>query len=347
MGDKTEIQWTQKPGYTGATWNPVRGCTRVSPGCENCYAEKRAHRIFAQQTGMAEKAKREGKAVRLPLAYEGTTRVSKSGEPRWTGKIQFAPHLLDQPLRWQKPRLIFSNSMSDLFHPEIPFTYIAACFGVMAAADHHVFQVLTKRPERAMEFFAWLRALSDSAGGGAEMEICINYAEEEGVDLGERIFLGKWPLPNVWLGVSIESDAYRANRLDALRQIPNAMPWVSQEPQLAEVTYTAEELSWLRWIVVGGESDQDKTKARPFHLDWARKTIAQCAEANVPCFVKQVGTIPYQDDEFPEGTEFVGTKVVDGEDKPGLCFWRDKKGGDMDTWPEELRVRQWPEKTAA
>lgn len=328
MGDKTGIAWTD------ATWNAVRGCSRVSPGCVQCYAEKRAYRILQQQKGMEAKAKREGKTVKLPLAYDGTVRLSGTGEARWTGEIQLAPHLLDQPLRWTKPRLIFVASMSDPFHKNVPFEYVAAVYAVMAATPRHTYQVLTKRPERAVEFYRWLRELRITS--------IVDYAESYGVKL-LNIDGTPWPLKNVWLGTSIESDKYRAERLAALRKIPNAMPWVSQEPQIGEVTYTKEELSWLRWIVVGGESGT-KDKVRPFNIEWARSTIKQCADTGVACFVKQMGTVPYQDDEFPEETPYAGVKLIAGVEKPGLCFpgTKGKKGGDMEKWPSELRVREYP-----
>ena len=140
MGDKTGISWTD------ATWSPTRGCRRISAGCENCYAERQAMRMSG--TGGA---------------YEGLVKLT-SGGPRWTGDGRLVPSMLDQPLRWTKPRRIFVDSMSDLFYEAFSFEDIAAVFGVMAACPQHVFQVLTKRPERARAWFEWVA--TQRTGGG-------------------------------------------------------------------------------------------------------------------------------------------------------------------------------------
>ena len=340
MADKTGIQWTDM------TWNPVRGCRRVSPGCENCYAETTAGRFSGPG-----------------MPYEGLVRLSPKGA-RWTGEImQVRDHLTD-PLRKTKPRYIFVNSMSDLFFESLPNEYIAAVFGVMAAATHHKFQVLTKRPQRMLEFFEWVEKTRNPNRFRHPELIEHAACQTTGADAG-RLFAAAnecagrnaWPLPNVHLGVSVENQETADLRVPLLLQAPAAIRWVSYEPAIGPVDFwgpryanpnggqTGALTSWeggLDWIVVGGESGPG---ARPFHLDWARDVIASGKASGVPVFVKQLGKKPYQNVPFPEGTEYVGEKVVGGVTVPGLCFpGRDgKKGGNMDLWPEELRVREWPE----
>ena len=192
MVTQTKIEWTE------STWNPVRGCTRVSEGCRFCYAERIASR-FA----------REG------LAYEGLAKMTKAG-PRWTNHIQLVPHLLEQPLKWKRPRSIFVNSMSDLFHEDVSFGYIQKVFDVMKRADWHQFQVLTKRAERLAE-------------------------------LSPKLV---WP-PNVWMGVSVESVDYTF-RIDCLRETTAQIKFLSLEPLLGRLSQL--RLEGIDWVIVGGES---------------------------------------------------------------------------------------------
>lgn len=192
MVTQTKIEWTE------STWNPVRGCTRISEGCRFCYAERIASR-FA----------REG------LAYEGIAKMTKAG-PRWTNRIQLVRHLLEQPLKWKKSRSIFVNSMSDLFHEDVPFDYIQEVFGVMEQASWHQFQVLTKRAERLAE-------------------------------LSPKLV---WS-PNVWMGVSVESVDYTF-RIDCLRGTPAQTKFLSLEPLLGELSNL--KLDGIDWVIVGGES---------------------------------------------------------------------------------------------
>lgn len=321
----SKIQWTDE------TWNVAVGCSRVSPGCENCYAERVAHR------GLSE-------------SHRGLTVLGKRG-PRWTGDVRFLPERLEAPFRWRKPRRVFVNSMSDLFHERISNEEIAAVFGVMAATPQHTYQVLTKRPGRAAEFFAWLGQWN-SAGLVRDMrgERCVGAAIAAGVpDEQIPVFSGPWPLQNVRLGVSVENQETADERIPLLLNLAAAVRWVSYEPALGPVdfnatpappgwtpingatlddlrgclpTYQADgyQLSGgLDWVVVGGESGPG---ARPFELAWARTTIEQCRGARIPCFWKQAGSHP-----------------VDGGKRVRLA---DRKGGDMAEWPAPLRVREWP-----
>ena len=188
----SKIEWTE------STWNPVRGCTRVSEGCRFCYAE----RIAARFSGKG-------------LAYEGLAENTKAG-PRWTQQVILVPELLNEPLKWKKPRRIFVNSMSDLFHEKVKLSYIQEVFAVMEKADRHQFQVLTKRAERLLEFNSKL----------------------------------PWP-SNVWMGVSVE-DKHVTDRIDALRQTDAHIKFLSLEPLLGALPNL--ELDGIDWVIVGGES---------------------------------------------------------------------------------------------
>lgn len=237
MGDKTNIGWTD------ATWNPIRGCSKVD-------------------------------ADGMP--YEGV--VDDRG--RWNGKLRQVPEHLADPLRWRRPQRIFVNSMSDLFHPDVPFEFVAAVFGVMAAAQRHTFQVLTKRPERAKEFFDWAAketARQMDKSGAAD---CVQRAQHVHPDLYRRWHTTDrgWPLPNVWIGTSV-GHAGALHRIDQLREVPAAVRFLSLEPlhgPLGEL-----DLTGIGWVIVGGESGRD---ARPMHPDWVRSIRDQCVAAGVPFF---------------------------------------------------------------
>ncbi len=214
MATLTSIEWTE------ATWNPVRGCSRVSPGCTHCYAERMAHRFSA-----------EG------LPYAGLTQLSKRGEPRWTGKVLPVPESLDEPLRWRRPRMVFVNSMSDLFHERLPVSYLRRVFETMQRANWHTFQVLTKRTER-----------------------CLALANEL-----------PWP-DNVWMGTSVECNDY-VDRVDLLRKIPAAVRFLSIEPLIGPVEDL--ELDGIHWVIVGGESGPGARPMNPEWVrDIRRKCVA-------------------------------------------------------------------------
>jgi protein gp37 len=256
MGDKSKIEWTD------ATWNPTYGCVRVSPGCENCYAERFVHRF-------------SGPGQR----HDGLT-VIRGGRPGWSGKIQLAPERLGQVLRWKRPRMVFVNSMSDLFHEKIPFEYVAACFGAMAATPRHTYQVLTKRPGRALEFFLWLK----------ERDTFVELAEQFSIHIGNggwdtlcHLESDEWPLPNVWLGVSVEDQLWADRRIPLLRSCPAAVRFLSCEPLLGPLDL-AEYLPSLGWVIVGAESGPG---ARPMDEEWVRLLKGQCVRGGVPFFFKQ------------------------------------------------------------
>lgn len=294
----TSIEWTDK------TWNPTRGCALVSPGCTNCYAMKFAHRF-------------SGKGGR----YEGLTRLRTKGGAVWTGKVRSVPEMLEAPLRWKKPRKVFVNSMSDLFHEDVPFDFIAAVFGVMAACPQHTFQVLTKRPDRMAQWFHLV-----ARHGNVQSLLHESVKQAMGYHHKRRpaVNLPAWPLPNVWLGVSVESSDYLL-RLDELRKVPAAVRFASAEPLLGPLD--GMNLKGIGWVIVGGESGGG---ARPFDLSWARSIVGQCKAAGVPVFVKQFGAAPV-DSGGCASTAY-----------PFAVGSGDCKGSNMADWPEDLRVRQWP-----
>ncbi len=221
------IEWTDE------TWNPVTGCTRVSPGCDNCYM----FALYPRLRGMS-----------VP-GYEEAPDV-----------VQLLPERLNAPLKWKKPRHVFVNSMSDVFHPSVPYEFAFEIFKVMDEASRlygHVFQVLTKRPGRAL---GWWERYSDRFPNG-------------------------WP-SKVWIGTSVENQKY-APRITVLERIPAAIRFVSAEPLLEEIDLTEWlDRGALNWLIVGGESGH---RARPMHLDWVRQLRDQAEKADVSFFLKQLG----------------------------------------------------------
>ena len=246
MADKSGIEWTE------ATWNPVTGCTKVSPGCKHCYAKHQAWPRLA--------------------ATKGTVYYGRDFED-----VMIHPQRLDQPLRWQKPRMIFVNSMSDLFHVSIPTSFIDKIFAVMALARQHTYQVLTKRPTRMLEY------LTDPQTVGRVRRLTTRLETEEFVY--EDTTKWSWPLGNIWIGVSVEDQRRVAERLPMLAGCSAAVRWLSCEPLLGPINLDLW-LNYLHWVVIGGESGKG---ARPMHPEWAKKIILQCNDADVPVFFKQWG----------------------------------------------------------
>jgi protein gp37 len=279
MSSSSKIEWTD------ATWNPLLGCTHVSSGCKECYAAALA----------------AGRLRNRP-EYEGLA-VRRNGRAAFTGKIRLLPERLDQPLRWRKPRRVFVNSMSDLFHPDVPLDFIDRVFAVMALAPRHTFQVLTKRPERMAEYltdreeavrdavaFDALDLLGPAAAAAAER--MGGTWEPPQIDGEGRVELAgyfdgvqfDWPLPNVWLGTSIENQATADERIPHLLEVPAAVRFLSCEPLLGPIDLGLP--AEIHWVIVGGESGP---KARPMHPDWARSIRDQCINGGVPFHFKQWG----------------------------------------------------------
>lgn len=332
MGDKTGIQWTD------ATWNPVTGCAKVSQGCKHCYAERVFPRVYGSQT--------------VPM--EGTTMLTRLR--RFTDVVTH-PDRLDQPLRWKRPRRVFVNSMSDLFHEDVPVDFVLRVWLTMMHAGRHRFQILTKRPAR-------MRSILTSAS-----------------------FSSIKPMPHIWLGVSVEDQATADERIPLLLQTPAAVRFVSYEPALGPVAWHAIKLNggffdalrggdvggtkrvarWPRldWLIVGGESGP---KARPFDVQWARDTIRQCKAAGVPVFCKQLGSNirdrndagfdamaetytdtgrPTNPSAWPEPRDVEDIEATIYQGAPVRVRLDDRSGGDPAEWPEDLRVREWPQSNTA
>ncbi|MCM2453385.1 DUF5131 family protein [Agrobacterium vitis] len=305
MADNTKIEWTD------ATWNPITGCSIVSPGCTNCYAMKLA-----------------GTRLQHHPSRAGLTKDSKAG-PVWTGEVRFNEQWLTEPLKWKRPRMIFVCAHGDLFAEGVPDEWIDKIFAIMALAPHHTFQVLTKRPERMREYLVRFKP----------SPILDGFITRDGIHSADSpkgwpIF-SQWPLPNIWLGVSVEDQPRAKERITTLLQTPAAIRWVSAEPLIGPLNLTsigidsdgvldalnihtwgeeianwrdtdknweASFLDWfdlgelpdeddpilprLDWVVAGGESGRN---ARPMHPDWARSLRDQCAAADVPFLFKQWG----------------------------------------------------------
>lgn len=256
----TGIEWTHVPGYTGMTWNPVRGCVPISPGCKFCYAKTFAERW----RGIPGHAYEQGFDLRL------------------------APWLLPMPLRHTKPRAYFVNSMSDLFQAGVESDYIAACLGVMAATPRHIYMTLTKRADRMLHVMQTLTAMRSDDDPWRTIDYAWNCARELGVPAAGPAFRRDlWPLSNAWMGVSVEDRKYGLPRIDILRQIPAAVRFLSIEPLLEDLGQL--DLSGIHWVIVGGESGPG---ARWFSTEWLENIVAQCKTQGVPAFVKQLGAHP-------------------------------------------------------
>ena len=324
MAETSKIEWTD------ATWNPITGCSVVSPGCTNCYAMKLA-----------------GGRLKGHPSRAGLTQPSKAG-PVWTGEVRLNEDWLDQPLRWRRPRMIFVCAHGDLFHEAVSDEWIDRIFAVMAHEPQHRFQVLTKRPERMLAYM--------TGGAGNRMN--------EGGRPPNQI---PWPLPNVWLGTSVEDQERADERIPHLLDTPAAVRFVSAEPLLGPVDLTRLEIVHdmhggqrgfragirvdalhnkhcesgvtrgigpLGWVIVGGESGPG---ARPMNPHWARAIRDQCQAAGVPFFFKQWGEIMPNDDAFAAGIVPSEVHHPWGRMQPQMAVVGKKRAGrllDGRTWEE-------------
>lgn len=291
----TSIEWADK------VWNPVVGCTRVSAGCDNCYAVKMTKRLAV----MNDKSR---------VKYAGLVNIGKG---HFNGTVRTCEDDLTKPMRWHKPARVFVNSMSDLFHKDVPFEFVDKVMAVVAISPHHTFQVLTKRPERMAEYFQHHCSPERVAAAAAELL----YGRLETM---KRDFLTAWdgrfalPLPNLWLGTSVENQEQAEKRIPDLLNVPAAVRFLSCEPLIGPVDLGMDspELGWVNflkppklngermpgidWVICGGESGPN---ARPMHPDWARSLRDQCVAAVVPFFFKQGSQANWSDfkdfDKFP------------------------------------------------
>lgn len=342
MSDKTSIEWTRSDdGTPGATWNPVTGCTKISKGCDNCYAETLAER------------------------FRGTPGHYFEGG----FDVQLRDHKLYEPIRWKKPRRIFVNSMSDLFHKDVPTEYIARVFAVMALTPQHTYQLLTKRHGRMRALLNkpefWYHVGRFARHIGYEYDQAANYLAD-----GRNIYdTAVWEqlrfLPNAWIGASVEDQKWADIRIPALLDTPAAIRFLSCEPLVGPINFQPDDhtgherdydggpegggyicldcstdeqnVEWttqefppgINWVICGGESGPG---SRPMDLSWAQSIVTQCRDAKVPVFVKQLGTAWARD-------WTTGGKTI--------AAHGDRKGSEMAHWPAELRIREFPEAPAA
>ena len=379
----SNIEWTD------ATWNPVVGCTPVSPGCLNCYAATMARRLEAM--GKAEYQPRDlephdfayngqfGRTDGIVRDADGRLRVRiaevRGGRAVFTGEVRTLPDRLAAPLSWKKPRRVFVNSMSDLFHEAVPFEFIDRVFAVMALCRRHTFQVLTKRPERMAEYLnGWaayerVRTMIETPGNDVRVAwwktLNTQQRRQEQSQWWTNLPTDRWPLPNVWLGTSVENQATADERLPYLVRCQAAVRFVSGEPLLGAVDLTRvnfgapgvqnvldcrvseiakragiDKLNGVDWVIVGGESGPN---ARPCDVGHVRSVVQQCKAAGVPVFVKQLGVnvewwSSTPDMKWPEGTRFRTDESADFM----RVRLRNRKGGDPAEWPDHLRVREMP-----
>lgn len=353
----SNIEWTE------STWNPIAGCTPVSPGCLNCYAATMANRLHGMTL-----------AGRKVPGYESPPITSlRDGRQVFNGTVRLLPERLDEPLKRRTPTIWFVNSMSDLFHESVPFEYIDRVFAVMALCPRHTFQVLTKRAERMAEYLnrreiskAWTPSVRFGDGGSDAAKwktpcdrVYSTAWEMKGKDAAPSLV---WPLPNVWLGISAEDQTRLDERLVHLLAFPAAVRFLSCEPLLGPINLPGDvRRRGLGWVIIGGESGP---KARPCRVRWISHLVNQCSRLKIPAFVKQLGgfVVDRNDAGFDaeDWTEEDGTpveksawpcSVLDVEPLDPMMYQgapvrvrlADRKGGDMREWPMDLRVRDMPD----
>lgn len=296
----SQIEWLETDdGTKGETWNPITGCSPVSPGCLNCYAAAIANRGMCDDhknlTKITKRRNDQGKLVKRPV---------------FNGTINLHPHRLRDPLRWRKGKRIFVNSMSDLFHEDVPFEFIAAIYGVMILSPQHTFLILTKRSGIPWSFFDWLKK-----GPIGRAERLNASMRQYGLHKSHVYSTEDWPPRNVQLGFSAEDQPNWDARYSEFKSLSlqAAVRWVSVEPMLGPIDMKLGKKPAVDWVVVGGESGSG---ARPFDVAWATSIVEQCDRAKVPVFVKQLGTRPVRD----------GLRIRLGN----------KKGGDPHEWTGAL-----------
>lgn len=270
MGVKSKIQWTE------ASWNPATGCTKVSQGCKFCYAETWAKR-----------------------------KMGNFKDRKFTD-VRIHEDRLDQPLKWRRSRKIFVNSMSDLFHESIPDSFIDKVFAVMYVANHHTYQILTKRPERMKKYLNNKNLHQRLFGEIKKIR-------------RDVVVLSNWIQDHIWLGVSVEDQKSLRERVPLLIESKCAVKWLSVEPLLEEVDLRVVNIKYIDWVVVGGESG---VKARKCECKWIDWVVTVCKVNGVPVFVKQLGSKLAKELNLKHG-----------------------KGGDIEEFPEMLQVREYPNLT--
>lgn len=266
MAQQTGISWTNR------TWNPFVGCSKISPGCENCYAIRMANRL--SKIGTTRKI------------YEGTVRKMANGQPNWTGVVRLNESALEKPLHWREPSMIFVNSMSDLLHESIPFESIRRVFDVIERCPQHMFQILTKREDGMKEFAEWYGKVLPNVWLGVSVE------DQERANQRVPVLL---QTPAAVRFVSMEP---LLGAIDLEASCEGCLSGVAAEitidrngnPDGAEPM----QVPYLDWVIVGGESGPN---ARECHIEWIERIVHDCQETGVPVFVKQLGASVWQDGE--------------------------------------------------
>ena len=338
--------------FCDVAWNPVVGCEKVSPGCRICNAETTAARLAS---------------VQGPV---GTQYGEVIENGRWNGCAVTVPEALKKPAAWRRSRRIHVCSMGDLFHEDIPNEFIAAVFAAMAVAPEHTFMVSTKRAQRMHQWFRWLRTGARSSGletlgrdkaleDAPELAQILRMAAHVIDDL-EVLPEPVWPLPNVWLGVSVENQEIAQRRMPLLLRCPAAVRWISYEPALGSVEldlvdgamrcptcgYTRHDVECqedhdlcsgpgpaLDWVVCGGETGWDASVCK---LHWIRDMVEQCLDAGVPIFVKQIGANAW------ESVRTADRSATTVEHRLAPYPTADRNGADPQNWPDDIRIREWP-----
>lgn len=335
---ETSIEWTARHNPDGSvtpgkTWNPIRArnlqtggvghfCVHHSPGCLNCYAERMQPRF------------------QNPIRYN-------VGDQQAV-EIFLDPVKMAEPLRWQQPRMIFVCSMTDLFGAWVDNEWIAAVFGVMAACPNHIFQLLTKRPDRALEWFRWVRRTAEGHET-TPAQVCRHHAQRlcqhPKLRDGKHWDAWEWPPRNGWFGVSAENQRWADERIPILLEIPAAIRYVSLEPLLGPIQDgTGWHWNGADWLIVGGESGPG---ARACDVAWIREIVRAGTAAGCAVFTKQLGSHAVSATKSDhKGRTAAGSPLGSAPEAPAP--WRlwlsDAKGGgsDMTEWPDDLRVRQHP-----
>lgn len=302
--NETKIEWTD------ISWNPVTGCRECSPGCANCYAARLAATRLADHR-----------------RYQSLAVLGANGHAHWTGEVHLHHDKLLEPYRKRKGKKIFVCDMSDLFYEEVPENFIDKVFAVMACSPQHTFQVLTKRVERMAHY---MERLADS------LRHFIQAASAWGLNVPEEI---PYPLPNVWLGTSIENQKTADARVPVLARIPAAVRFLSIEPLLGPIRLPHCTRS-IHLGILGGESGDN---CRACDIEWMRSLRDQLHGFGSAVFIKQLGSKPFAT-EYCDRPPVAGRTIqsADGKSWQTILNLRSRKGADTAEWPEDLRIREFP-----
>ncbi|MEA5619941.1 DUF5131 family protein [Cronbergia sp. UHCC 0137] len=323
MSKDSNIEWT------GHTWPIVTGCDFAGEGCPNCYALKDSWRLSHNPNS------------KISEPYKDTVIKAANGKLQWSGVVKVHIDRLNWVLKWKKPAKIFVCNMADLFHEKVPDDFIDLAFAYMAIAQRHTFQILTKRPERMQSYMRNCKQRIRRAAVDLGRELKLPYETYEPYETCEF----EWPLPNGWLGVSVENQKAADTRIPILVETPAKVKFLSCEPLLEEldlseflnIDYYVSAMETpcgtgikyynaIDWIIAGGESGPN---ARVCHVEHLRSLVQDCQSAEIPIFIKQLGTKPMLNNQ--------PYKISDSE-----ALRRNRKGGILTEFPEDLQLREFP-----